>query len=107
MQNCLSGNVSYAMNEARRSDLLVALLSTALAAEAGAKIRYENFQCFRLSNFLDSRSGVVGKRGALGGLFNLIVTELVVETRPADLEELGGLCTIAPCLLQLPHIARP
>ena len=29
-----------------------------------------------------------------------IGAELVVEAGPADLEELGGPCTIAPCLLE-------
>lgn len=39
--------------------------------------------------------GEVGKRGALEDLFNLIVTDFVVQTRPADLEELGSLESIA------------
>jgi hypothetical protein len=37
----------------------------------------------------------VRKKGALGGLFNLIVTDFDVQTRPADLEELGSLDSIA------------
>ena len=44
--------------------------------------------------------GEVGKRGALGGLLNLIVTNFVVQTCPADLKKLGGLGTIAPGLLE-------
>jgi hypothetical protein len=37
----------------------------------------------------------VGRKGTLRGLFYLIVTDFVVQTRPADLEELHSLGTIA------------
>ena len=59
-----------------------------------------NFQCLRLFNLLDSRIGEVGKRGALGGLFNLIVTDFVIQTRPADLEKFCGLGAVTSGLLE-------
>ena len=53
-----------------------------------------------MSNVLDGRMREVGKRGAFGGLVNLIVTDFVVQARPADLEELGSLRPIFSSLLE-------
>ena len=42
----------------------------------------------------------VWKRGAFGGLVNLIVADFIVQARPADLEELGSLRPISSSLLE-------
>ena len=42
----------------------------------------------------------MGKRRAFGKLVNLIVADFVVQARPADLQELGGLLPIFSSLLE-------
>lgn len=53
--------------------------------------QHAQFQCVRLSKFLDSRNGELGRRRANEALLDVITAELIVETGPADLEQLGRL----------------
>ena len=61
----------------------------------------QDFQCLRASKFLDSRMGEVGKIGALGEPFNLIVTDFVVQTRPADVECARSVARTTPLISEL------
>jgi hypothetical protein len=53
--------------------------------------QHAQFQCLRLSKLLDSRNGELGRRRANEALLDVITAELIVETGPADLEQLGRL----------------
>ena len=53
--------------------------------------QYAQFQRVRLSKLLDNRNGELGRRRTHEALLDVITAELIVETGPADLEQLGRL----------------
>src|SRR5262249_7860536 len=62
-----------------------------LTAPTAVISQHAQFQRVRLSKLLDSRNGELGRRRANEALLDVITAQLVVETGPADLEQLGRL----------------